>query len=229
MKRKGDNMSKLTGVLLFVAGAAIGSVATYFVTKKKIEDRTDAEIKAMKAHYKKKYEEPKEEDEQPADYQEPDFDQDIDIKEDEEQQQITKDIVNGVYEQDEEEVRDYEHELVHNGYMAAVNERQPMKDLDDSEVPDHILTFADPQPIYDDDEWNDYPWYVFYQFKDDQVVDEQRRLVRYIRRTLGDEFRHITAIKGVSYVVDTRMQKVYEVNQYDGTYEDAIADGFCIR
>ena len=53
-------MSKLTGVLLFVAGAAIGSVATYFVTKKKIEDRTDAEIKAMKAHYKKKYEEPKE-------------------------------------------------------------------------------------------------------------------------------------------------------------------------
>ena len=119
-------MSKLTGALLFVAGAAIGSVATYFVTKKKIEDRTDAEIKAMKAHYKKKYEEPKEEDEQPADYQEPDFVQDITVEEDEEQQQITKDIINGVYEQDEEEVRDYEHELVHNGYMAAVNERQPM-------------------------------------------------------------------------------------------------------
>ena len=136
-------MSKITGALLFVAGAAIGSVATYFVTKKKIEDRTDAEIKAMKAHYKKKYEEPKEEDKcdkQSVDYPELDFVKDIVIEEDEEQQQITKDIVNGVYEQDEEEVRDYEHELVHNGYMAAVNERQPMKDLDDSEVPDHILT-----------------------------------------------------------------------------------------
>lgn len=92
--------NKIIGLLMFAAGAGVGSVATWQLLKKKYERVVDEEIRSFKEQYRKKHEEPT-----------------VDTDEDASEK----------YEPTEEEVEEYSDIIKAGNYMTYSVDKEPPK------------------------------------------------------------------------------------------------------
>lgn len=181
--------SNLGKVLIFAAGAAIGSLITYKVVKDKMEEIIEQEVDEMREHYKNKQEELKEEKEE--------------IQEEE------------VVDENDK----YEEMVSTKGYVNYSNTRSIRNsEIELADGPDEEEIIPEDLPfIIPAEEYGEHPTYAqftLYWYEDDVVLDDLNEPLDDYDEMIGDEnldvFRDSAHTSAV-YIQNDRIQAYFEI------------------
>lgn len=193
-------MSKLTGFAIFIAGAAIGSAATWYYTKRYYEKITQEEIDDVKAKfsYKVPSEEPKEK------------------KEDSQDQKAVADIA-----REKPSVSEYAKKLSKEGYTNYSNsegEKTKEKYFGDSESKPYVIS---PDEFRSDE---DYDVISLTYYADHILADENDEIVEDVEDSVGFEsLTHFGEYEDDSvFVRNDRLKVEYEILRDQRTYSEII-------
>lgn len=191
-------MSKnlLSNVIMFAAGAAIGSVVTWKLVESKYRQFANEEIAAMKAHYRKKRE---------------------DIENDEE---YANDVMVDSRYDNKKSITEYADILKNSGY---VNNEEELKveeggadDMDDIYAPYVIV----PEEFDTMDEWESK---TLYYYSDGILADEDGNVITDIDDLVGDDFyEHFGDYEDDSvHIRNEELECDFEILRDEGSYYDA--------
>lgn len=194
-------MSKLKCVLIFAAGAAAGSLATYYITREKWRIQAEEEIQSVREIYMK--------------------------RDAEEMKESRKE--EGIVEQTEEELVDYYLERLKELGVEYVtqedyDERERVNPVDDEEEDEAPEEYPDTPEQVDKDEfyngWDSYEFVTLTMYAGDgTVVDEVEDIVDNIRDYVGN-FDLSTAKGGdVLYFVNHAMMFKIEIEVLAQSYK----------
>lgn len=156
---------KLTKIFIFVAGATIGSLATFEYVKDKYEKIANNEIEAIRAYYHNKTKKNNVED-------------DINIENE------TEDV-------DDEVIEKYRTAIVDNGYTnyndisSTKSEKEIIKEDDDMKETPYVIT---PNEFGEIDE---YDTVSLTYYADDILADDQDQIIDDVEDVIGDALEHI--------------------------------------
>lgn len=193
-------MNKLTGFVIFIAGAAIGSSTTWYYTKKYYEKIAQEEIDDVKAKfsYKVPSEEPKEK------------------KEDSQDQKAVADIA-----REKPSVAEYAKKLSKEGYTNYSNsegEKTKEKYFGDSESKPYVIS---PDEFRSDE---DYDVISLTYYADHILADENDEIVEDVEDSVGFEsLTHFGEYEDDSvFVRNDRLKVEYEILRDQRTYSEII-------
>lgn len=195
-------MNLLKGVLIFAAGAGIGSGVSIALVRKKYQEKAESDIKEMREYYDKLIKETLDEKKLAEDKETAD-------KIINEQGYISYDTMS------REELRD----RVKTVSEQAIEEANPSEDYPDS-------PFVITEPAFSEDELYFEKVCADYYMDDGALVDENEELIN-VDDCIGLENldRFLSSNEGVMYIRNPKLATDYEVTKVGGKYSDILGLG----
>lgn len=195
-------MKNSAGFLIFVAGAAIGSAATWYYAKKKYEQIAQEEIDSVKERFTivNNYVEPKDSDEDKA--------------------QKAADMA-----KEKPSVADYAKKLSKEGYTNYSNSETTNEASEKNDMVKEI-PFAIPPEEFGDLEDEGYDKISLTYYADGVLTDEHDEVVEDIDRCVGEDFAdHFGEYEDDSvFIRNHRLKADYEILYSQQTYEDVLKE-----
>lgn len=211
-------MNKGVGVLIFTIGAAIGSAATWYFTKKRYEQISKDEIESVKESFSKKKE--------PVTYIVNTINDNSAIEEQKEKADMAR---------EKPSVAEYAKKLSSEGYTdysksdIFVDDEEEDKD-DGDPGPDPEPMFGDPSAkpyvITPEEfgEFDDYDRISFTYYADHVIADDNDQLLEDVENVIG--FESLTHFgeydDDAVYVRNERLKTDYEILRDERTYSDVL-------
>lgn len=190
------NKNLLSNVIMFAAGAAIGSVVTWKFVETKYRQFANDEIESVKAHYRKKRK---------------------DIENDEE---YANDVMVDSRYDNKKSITEYADILKNSGYVNNENEIKVEEggadDMDDIYAPYVIV----PEEFDTMDEWESK---TLYYYSDGILADEDGNVITDIDDLVGDDFyEHFGDYEDDSvHIRNEELECDFEILRDEGSYYDA--------
>lgn len=196
------NKDLLIKGVIFAAGAAVGSVATWFLVKTKYEQIANEEIESVKEVFSQR--------------------KDITIKDVAEaavKEGLDVDIELASKERSIEEIRDMVQEL---GYKNEQVMKE--KEKEDEEEEDEDMDYGKPYVIAPEESWEqDYPTISLTYYEGDGVLtDDHDRLIKNVDELVGEDFAsHFGEYEDDSvFIRNDKLKVYYEILRDYGSYSE---------